>query len=97
MRFALRNTTHGAPSPWPKPIRALVLLVGVALSAVGGYVMALAVVILAVAVDAAPLLAGDSTPQQPWVTPVAVVAGMIVFGFGVVLSARTVRRHPSAS
>jgi sterol desaturase/sphingolipid hydroxylase (fatty acid hydroxylase superfamily) len=97
MGISLSNTTSGAGRSWPTWVRALVLIVGVAVSAAVGYLTAVAVWILAVALGAAPLLAGGSTPQQPWVTPVAVGAGMIVFGLGVWFSARTVHRHPVAS
>lgn len=69
------------------------LVVGVAASAAVGYVVAVAVMIVAILIDAAPLLAGQSTPQQPWVTPVAVGAGAIVFGLGVWLSVKTCWRR----
>ena len=79
--------------PW---VRALVLIAGVAGSAVIGYVTAVVVMIIAVLLDAAPLLAGETTTQQPWVTPTAVGAGLIVFGLGVWLSVRMVRRRPGS-
>jgi len=97
MGISPRSTINGAGRSWPTRVRALVLIVGVAVSAAVGYATAVAVMILAVLVEAAPLLAGDSTPQQPWVTPVAVGAGMIALGFGIWLSVRTVRRHSATS
>jgi hypothetical protein len=95
MRISPSTTTSGAGRSWPSWVCALVLIVGLALSAVVGYLTAVAVMILAVVLDAAPLLAGDSTPQQPWVTPVAVAAGTVVLGLGVWLTARTFRRARS--
>lgn len=95
MGISLGNTTSGARRSWPTWVRALVLIVGVAVSAAVGYLTAVAVIILAIELGAAPFL--EDTPQQPWVTPVAVGAGMIVFGLGVSFSARTVRWHPVAS
>lgn len=96
MGISLSNTTSGAGRSWPTWVRALVLIVGVAVSAAVGYLTTVAVILLAVDLGAAPLL-DESTPQQPWVTPVSVGAGMIMFGLGVWFSARTVRRHPVAS
>lgn len=96
MGISLRNSTSAAGSS-PTWVRALALLVGVVVSAVVGYATGLVVVIIAIIVDAAPLLAGQSTPQQPWVTPVAVGAGVIVFGFGVRFCIRKIRQRPVAS
>ncbi len=78
---------------WPTWVRYLVLAVGLAASAAAGYLTALVSTLAAVIVGAAPLLAGDSTPQQPWVTPVAVGAGLVVFALGVRRSVRAFRRH----
>lgn len=52
------SINSGAAKPCPELVRVLVLLVGVAVSAAAvGYVTALAVMILAIVLDAAPLLA----------------------------------------
>ncbi|NYG57117.1 H+/Cl- antiporter ClcA [Nocardioides daedukensis] len=89
----LPQNTNRAEAPRPTWIRALILIIGVVVSAAIGYATALAVAIFAVLVGAAPLLAGESTPQQPWVTPVAVCAGLLVFGLGVWLTVRAFRRR----
>ncbi len=78
-------------------VRTLGLIVGMAASAGVGYVTAVGVMIIAVLAEAAPLLAGETTPQQPWVTPTAVGAGLLVFGLGVWLSVRMFRRRPADS
>jgi hypothetical protein len=88
------RTSTSTTKTW---VRALVLIVGVTASAAAGYAAAFAVMIIAVANDAAPLLAGETTPQQPWVTPTAVGAGLLVFGLGVWRSVRSFRRHAAAS
>lgn len=91
-------TTERARRAWPTWLRWLLLVVGLAASAAAGYLAALVAILGAVAVGAAPLgLVGESTPQQPWVTPVAVVAGLVVLGLGVRLYIRMFvrrRRHP---
>ncbi len=72
----------------------MVLAVGLAASAAAGYLAALAATLVAIVLGAAPLgLAGESTPRQPWVTPVVVGAGLLVFGLGVWLSVRAFRLH----
>jgi hypothetical protein len=92
MSISPSNPARPARSPWPVWARALVLIVGAALSAAAGYVAAVGVMIVAVLLGAAPLLAGESTPQQPWVTPVAVGAGLIGLGLGLWLTVRAFRR-----
>lgn len=88
-----QEVNDSAGNPWPTWVRCLVLAAGLAASVAAGYLAALASTLAAVMLDAAPLLAGSSTPQQPWVTPVAVGAGLVVFGIGVWLSVRAFRRH----
>ena len=89
----MNDVSNRAGNPWPTWVRWLVLAVGLTASAAVGYVTALAVTITAVIFHAAPLLVGDSTQQQPWVTPVAVGAGLFVFGLGVRLSVAVFRRR----
>jgi energy-converting hydrogenase Eha subunit A len=89
------TTTTRAGQPWRTWVRALVLILGVVASAAAGYAAAVAVMIVAVVLDAAPLLAGETTQQQAWVSPAAASAGAIAFGLGIWVSVRIVRRHPS--
>lgn len=96
MGTSLNNSTNGARN-LPTSARALLLVVGVAASGVAGYVAAVAVMVLAVILGAAPLGIGDSAPQQPWVTPATVGAGVIVFGLGVRFCVVKFRRRPAAS
>ncbi|WP_110241122.1 hypothetical protein [Nocardioides gilvus] len=96
MGTSLNSSTEGASSQ-PTWARALLLVVGVAVSAAAGYVAAMAVMVLAVILGAAPLGIGDSATQQPWVTPVAVGTGLVVFGLGLRFCVLKVRRRPPAS
>lgn len=73
--------------------RRALLLLGCVLSAVAGYATAQLVYVVAVVVDAAPLLAGDSTPEQPWVAPAAVVLGVVVLVLGLRWTVRSSRRR----
>jgi len=83
-----------ASTPWPTWVRWLVLSAGLAASAAGGYLTALVVTFAAIVAGAAPLgLVGETTPQQPWVTPVAVGAGLVVLGLGAHRSVAMFRRH----
>ncbi|MEJ7833933.1 MAG: hypothetical protein WKF79_13520 [Nocardioides sp.] len=92
---AVQVTSERARSPWPTWVRWLVLVLGLGASAVAGYLSMVASMIVAVMVGAAPLLAGDSTPEQPWVTPVAVGAALVGFGLPARLAIRIFLRHRS--
>ena len=89
------KTTTRASEPWRTWVRALVLILGVVASAASGYAAAFAVMIVAVLLDAAPLLAGETAPAtEPGSHPRRSV-GTIVFGLGIWVTVRTVRRHPA--
>ena len=86
--------SNNAGTPWPTWVRCLVLAAGLAASAAAGYLAALVSTLVAVILGAAPSgLVGESTPRQPWVTPVVVAVGLSVFGLGVWLSVKAFRRH----
>lgn len=68
------------------------LVVGLVVTVVTAGVVALFVGLVAVLFGAAPLgLAGESTPTQPWVPPLVVLAAVLTLAVGAVRSVRRFR------
>lgn len=86
-------TTPATDAPPSGMIRSIWLVVGLVGAALLAYVVAYAVLLVAVFVGAAPLgLAGESTPTQPWVGPAAVVAAVATLITVARVSIRRFRR-----